>query len=426
MEEEGDDPEEKVENIAEVLYDVGLCVNSTLFQKKIRKLIYNPFLILTVNSITVVTKTIIMNIDQGDNYFLMILGDVGHHFNMKDFLSFIFILWSLVVILSQCVYYYNYKHGVEPTFIKVFEIIDQRQDSDQFSKLNSRMRILFDIAKFNNKYLTTALGFLFVMATFIVNNSLGETLIYGLANSLFTALWVHYCWNILGYQCMFFLIMCQYLKLKMIKLNTDILSMLSGKKFISIKNILDSYDELYREINEYNTTYWSKFLFILWTIFGIAIVFILNLLIFKPVHIFNRIILVYVVVIMTIVYALILGTASSVNLLINRYKDFNKLFISSSKRKCNNKLILLRIKLDNFIECMAFRKVGFSCWLIFIINYFRFYGVSIIIDFLGIEGDEYIISLDPPPPRPLPPASDPDQPIEPKPMGPQPMGPQPR
>ena len=46
--------------------------------------------------------------------------------------------------------------------------------------------------------------------------------------------------------------------------------------------------------------------------------------------------------------------------------------------------------------------------------------------FLRIEGDEYIISLDPPPP----PASDPDQPIEPKPMEPylrepKPMGPQP-
>ena len=34
-------------------------------------------------------------------------------------------------------------------------------------------------------------------------------------------------------------------------------------------------------------------------------------------------------------------------------------------------------------------------------------------NFLRIEGDEYIILLDPPPQ-----ASDPDQPIEPKPMGP--------
>ena len=51
--------------------------------------------------------------------------------------------------------------------------------------------------------------------------------------------------------------------------------------------------------------------------------------------------------------------------------------------------------------------------------------------FLRIEGDEYIISPDPPThalaPAPTPtPASDPDQPIGPKPMGSQPMGPQPR
>ena len=47
--------------------------------------------------------------------------------------------------------------------------------------------------------------------------------------------------------------------------------------------------------------------------------------------------------------------------------------------------------------------------------------------FLRIEGDEYIISLDPPPrPHSPPSASDPDQPIEPKPMGPQPIGLQPR
>ena len=47
----------------------------------------------------------------------------------------------------------------------------------------------------------------------------------------------------------------------------------------------------------------------------------------------------------------------------------------------------------------------------------RFKGVSALPKFqvggfLRIEGDEYIISLDPPP------QSDPDQPIEPKPMGP--------
>ena len=45
-----------------------------------------------------------------------------------------------------------------------------------------------------------------------------------------------------------------------------------------------------------------------------------------------------------------------------------------------------------------------------------------MLNFLRIEGDEYIISLDPPPQLP-PPASDPDKPIEPKPMGPQLMGP---
>ena len=83
---------------------------------------------------------------------------------------------------------------------------------------------------------------------------------------------------------------------------------------IRIRNILNSYDALYREINEYNTTYWSKFLIIIWSLLGALIVFVFYLLILGSFLFAIKITLSYYLIINCFMFVFILSISSSVNL----------------------------------------------------------------------------------------------------------------
>ena len=67
----------------------------------------------------------------------------------------------------------------------------------------------------------------------------------------------------------YFYLICKYLKVKVRQLNKKVKQL---KRWNNIrrhmKNILRSYDALFREITQYNITYWSKFLIVFWIGFG--------------------------------------------------------------------------------------------------------------------------------------------------------------
>ena len=80
----------------------------------------------------------------------------------------------------------------------------------------------------------------------------------------------HYIGNIYGYQFLFFYLLCRYLRLKLKNLNKSVSDMKNGIRLMSIENILRSFDQIFQEISEYNTTYWSKFLFNVLISFSVA------------------------------------------------------------------------------------------------------------------------------------------------------------
>ena len=105
--------------------------------------------------------------------------------------------------------------------------------------------------------------------------------------------------------------------------------MIRGMAFVKMKKIVYNFDALYREINEYNVTYWSKFLFSFWITNGTAIVFLLHCILFKPVHPIMLIVLVYVFIIFCTVFLITFSKAASVHLeAMATYKLLNSLYTS--------------------------------------------------------------------------------------------------
>ena len=107
---------------------------------------------------------------------------------------------------------------------------------------------------------------------------------------------------------------------------------------IRLSDISQIYNSLYLEINEYNTTYWSKFLFNIWFTFGLIIILGLYVLIFQKSLMVIKMLYIYIVLIFIITFLFILTTAASVNSLSNKsYKLLNSLIanIHKSQRKRN-------------------------------------------------------------------------------------------
>ena len=99
-------------------------------------------------------------------------------------------------------------------------------------------------------------------------------------------------------------------------------------EMLRIEGILRSLDNIYREITDYNTTYWSKCLFTVWIVFAfldVLINYLFYTLLFIRLPLSLQITIGYATSVMTLPFLLTILTAASVNskaskpyLLLNR------------------------------------------------------------------------------------------------------------
>ena len=143
-------------------------------------------------------------------------------------------------------------------------------------------------------------------------------------------------------QIIYFFYLCKYLKLKVKNLNQELDDILSKNKFNRIPKILHSFDALYREIDDYNTTYWSKFLLIIWLFYGTLCVVITYICIFGNANIIIRILFIYMDIAAITLFDFIFSNACTLNLEANKtYSKLNSLFIHYYKSENRRNLRIL-------------------------------------------------------------------------------------
>ena len=116
-------------------------------------------------------------------------------------------------------------------------------------------------------------------------------------------------------------------------------------KFNEFDDTLCSLDDIYREINEYNATYWSKFLMLMCFTFGSIIVLSLNIVFFKQLPKIIYIMVIYMTICYVILFLFTIFTAASVNTEANKsYKLLNIFYTSNMDVKIfKNKRIKVNI-----------------------------------------------------------------------------------
>ena len=255
-----------------------------------------------------------------DNKIIIILtADVGYLIGIKEHFSIIGTLLPIMVLLFQMVYYYNHSIGVKPTFIRVIQVLSGSITPSSVGLNNStQVRQLLKIAKWlpllkkNNTILLPSICLLAIFLMHLTSYNFISSLIIFIYPAIFNSLWCYYIFNLLSTQILIFYILCKYFLIKLKEMNR----LLKKEKRMNtnrIRNILRSFDALYREIYEYNTTFLSKFLLIIWLLFGIIIIFMIFIVIFTPISMEIKIPVFYFTLFYSFSYIFILSITSSVN-----------------------------------------------------------------------------------------------------------------
>src|SRR5580704_9926325 len=107
------------------------------------------------------------------------MGDIGNYLELKIHANMLFSLGLIMSITSQFIYYYNYKRGIKPTFVRVFQMmsglvtpssVGLYRETDITRLL--RHKFVYNIIKINNNYFIPLSSLLIPLATFIYFDNL--------------------------------------------------------------------------------------------------------------------------------------------------------------------------------------------------------------------------------------------------------------
>ena len=352
-----------IEGVDDILFDIGLLLTSFREDQKKRKFIYNPRVLLIINTIVLLNKLSCLFIDDSNELVLKLLGEFGQYYGLKNNLCTVMCLLSIIVLFSQWVYYYNYKHGIKPSFLNVFHMISGSVTAYSVGltsdvnvvALMKNLKLTIKFLKFNNNVICVITAFLYFLIGQMINKTIVEIILIVLPLTFIFNIWAHYVWNIILYQILYFFILCRYLRIKLQNLNECALRIKNSYKYSNISTLLPNINALYREINEYNVSYWSKFLLIIWLFFGTLIVIIINLAIRKKLIFIIRITAIYGVLCYSGLFLFTILTAASVNNTANKsYKLLHSIMSSHIHR---SKSIQRKLKVNIFIFSHFYTKI---------------------------------------------------------------------
>jgi hypothetical protein len=176
---------------------------------------------------------------------------------------------------------------------------------------------LFLCCEILTKFVMTSVGFVVSFIPLYLNCSTFQTIIYGIPHSLLIALRFYFMYSINIWQLFYFYLICYYLKLKLRKINRELILKIKPKRSINDRNILHIIKyltSLYSEVEKYN----SKYLFCIWLLFKTIINSFLCLRIFAEMNLIIRFIFIYDAIVFICTLLLATNKASSVNLEVNK------------------------------------------------------------------------------------------------------------
>lgn len=309
-------PEMRIQSIDDILYDIGLSVKPFSDENRKRSLSNDPkvvFISLVLYSILKICCLIVDERNPHSKYLCDFSPLIGFkfHWNLSTLVFTVSVLWL------QIIYYVNHIRGIEPTFLRLFQVLSGSLSpatigltrASDVSVLVRVSGIVFPLMSAMLRSLPV-LFVLMALTPYALKTTFVETLVFGIPSTLIMLFIGQRLSNILTVKFVYLFIICLYFRLKLKNLNQSIARKTTSK---GLQTILQTLDALYREIDEHNRTYWSHFILNIWLSFGVPTMIWINAFVLLPVSILFKFVLFYCCLNSSLLFWSGLSAAASVN-----------------------------------------------------------------------------------------------------------------
>jgi hypothetical protein len=360
-------PELLVTSAGSHLYRIGL--SHFPFGWKRRKKFHFPLMIALLN-VMFLAKSITCLLISGENPQLFILlFDFSYFFNARIHYNICVAVIIILTLISQILHYITYKKGRKPSYLKPFEMMSGLV-SPQSIGLTNEVKIykllklskqLFFICDINTEKIVPILSLMLCNLPMIKVCSLKQFFFYIIPINLINAFSCYAAYYMILYQMVYFYLICYYITIKTKECNNKIQYYIKNRIALNnkrAKNLMTELNAIYSEINDYNQNYWSNYLFWIWILFATIINTYLYLGIFSNADFIIRFIFTVGSIIFIITLILIINSASSVSLEVNRsYQLIYSLMSIKSKLLSKRMLFKVFILKKTYLEFIHIFKL---------------------------------------------------------------------
>jgi hypothetical protein len=344
-------PEVLVTSAGSHLYRIGL----SHFQNgwKIRKKFHYPLLIALLNVIFLAKSVTSLLLTEENPELFIIIFDFSYFINARIHFNVCAIVMILLSIISQILHYINYKKNLKPSYLKPFKMMSGLVSPQsigltnevkiyKFLKISKQLFFICDI--FTGKMVPIIALTLYILPMIKVC-SLKLLIFYIIPMDIIYAFCCYTAYSIILYQMVYFYLICYYITIKTKDCNNKIKNYIKSRIALNdkrAKHLMTELNSIYSEIDDYNQNYWSNYLFWVWILFATVINTFLYSGIFSNANFIIRFILIFGSKVFIFTLFLIINSASSVNLEVNRsYQQIYSLILI--KRKLMSKRMLFKV-----------------------------------------------------------------------------------
>ena len=182
------------------LLSIGLIFRNNVNGNEFRSILYNPIFIFSIMSIGMTKMMVSLLLPEDHEYIFKIIGDWIYLLGIRIYGNTAGVLYISLAIISQIIYYYNYKNDIKPTFLKVFQMMSGLvspksiglTNKEQIYKILKLSKILFNLCNYNTLFIIPLMAFLINFVTYIMKCTLIETIIYGIPHSILFSMCCYY------------------------------------------------------------------------------------------------------------------------------------------------------------------------------------------------------------------------------------------
>jgi hypothetical protein len=362
-------PEVLVTSAGTHLYRIGL--SHFPYGWKRRNKFHNPLLITLLNVVFLAKCTTSLLVSEENPELFIFLFDSSYFLNSRIHVNIGASFTIILTLVSQLLHYINYKKNLKPSYLKPFDMISGLVSPKsigltnevkiyKFLKISKQLFFICDII---TEKLVPILFLAINISPMIKVCSLKQLILYIIPMNMIYVFNGYFAFSIILYQMVYFYLICYYITIKTKECNNKIRNYIKNRIALNnkkAKNLMTELNSIYSEIEDYNQNFWSQYLFWVWILFAIIINMFLYLAIFSNENFLLRFVSIYGSIVCIFTLILVINSASSVHLEVNRsYQLIYSLTLVKRKLMNNRMLVKVIILLEkkNYSFYLSFQTI---------------------------------------------------------------------